>query len=189
KLAVGVLRHVQDEIGRSGVERDASGSIAAAAVAVTRDAPLAEDRATRVDRLDARSDRVRSVRGRIEAARPVALFRVCPARRDQRARGDEREERSRTSLDARRYDARLRARARRRSTYAPAIVMRTTPAPIRNAGSMRGSSSPGRAGATVGAGVTGAAVTTTRRPFRFSGLWSAARTTSPGVPSSGTVNS
>src|SRR5438309_2862767 len=71
ELAVRVLRHVQHEVGRLGLERYTGGAIAAAAIAVTRDAALAEDRAPPRDGLARWRGRVLEVRGRVESAGPV----------------------------------------------------------------------------------------------------------------------
>jgi hypothetical protein len=93
QLAVGVLRNVQDEIGRFRFERRAGGAVAAAAIAVTGDATLAIDRATSRDRLARRRGRVLELRRGVEAASPVALLGEGPEPRDDRTGGDERGER------------------------------------------------------------------------------------------------
>jgi hypothetical protein len=80
---------------------------------VTGDTPLAVHRAAGVDRLDGRLHRILKARGGGQPPRPVAFFDVGPAGGDERARGDERDERSRRVFG---YRARFRASARRRST-------------------------------------------------------------------------
>src|SRR5205814_4351279 len=167
ELAVGVLRHMQHEVGRLGLERRAGRAIAAAAIAVTRDAPLAEDRPPARDGLTRWRGRVLELRGRVESAGPVALLRVRPSGRDDRAGGDERRQRPPRQAARRSvYALRLRASERRRSTNAPAIVISTTAPPITNAGSIGGSCMPAGAGAAVGFGLTGAAKSTcTRTPL------------------------
>src|SRR5256714_5791951 len=191
ELAVGVLRHMQHEVGRLGLERRTGRAIAATASAVTRDAALAEDRPPARDGLTRRCRRVLELRCRVETAGPVALLRVRPPGRNDRAGSDERRQRPpRQAVRRPVYAVRLRARERRRSTNAPTIVISTTAPPITNAGSIVGSCMPAGAGAADGFGVTGAAeITCTRTPLRFSGDWSVAIPILPVVPSSGTVNS
>src|SRR6266567_3373258 len=172
ELSVGVLRNVEHEIGRLGFESHAGGAVAPAAIAVAGDTALAEDRAPSRNRFARRHSRVVELRRRAEPARPVTLLGEGPPRSDDRAGRDERGERPPQKTAARRfaYAVRLRASERRRSTYAPTIVIRMTPPPMRNAGSIFGGSTPAVAGAIVGAGVTGtAAMTCTRTPLRLSG--------------------
>jgi hypothetical protein len=87
-----MLRDVKHEVGRSRLERHACGTVAAAVIAVTRDAPLAIDRAARGDGFGARRDGVPEGRRGVQPAGPVALFDVRPSGRDDRACSDEREE-------------------------------------------------------------------------------------------------
>src|SRR5438067_9323653 len=182
---------MQHEVGRLGLERHAGRAIAAAAIAMTRNTAFAEDRAPARDGLTRWRGRVLELRRGVESAGPVALLRVRPTGRDDRAGSDERRERPPRQAARRSvYAVRVRASERRRSTNAPTIVISTTAPPMRNAGSIVGSCIPAGAGATVGFGVTGAAeMTCTRTPLRLSGDWSVAIPILPAVPSSGTVKS